>query len=153
MFQALSKTNAAALMSGVRNKLKQLEERKNDYLAIDGKHPLKKKTLEERSRSADLYVDEPEMGTANLTHKVATIYSIQGDVMVNEKTVKPKQKLKEGDLIETKSEAKVVWKWKIDGSEYGLGESKRIVVQDPTEYPGGVEDITPPPKSTNSVIG
>jgi hypothetical protein len=35
MFQALSKTNAAALVSGVGNKLKKLEERKNDYLAID----------------------------------------------------------------------------------------------------------------------
>tara|TARA_R100000008_G_scaffold59254_1_gene36965 strand:+ start:749 stop:2170 length:1422 start_codon:yes stop_codon:yes gene_type:complete len=153
MYQALSKTNAAALMSGVGNKLKQLKERKNDYLAIDGKHPLKKKTLEERSRSADLYVDEPELGTGNITHQVATIYSIQGDVMVNEKTVKPKQKLNEGDLIETESEAKVVWKWKLDGSEYGLGESKRIVIQDPTEFPGGVEDITPPPKSTNSILG
>jgi hypothetical protein len=94
------------------------------------------------------------LGTSNITHQVATIYSIQGDVLVNEKTVKPKQKLNEGDLIETKSDAKVVWKWKIDSSEYGLGESKRIVIQDPTEFPGGVEDITPPPpKSTNSILG
>ena len=85
------------------------------------------------------------MGTANLTHKVATIYSIQGDVMVNEKAAKPKQKLKEGDVIKTTWDppSTAVWKWSIDSSEYKVPFGKTIVIQDPTEFPGGIEDITP----------
>jgi hypothetical protein len=133
----------------IKRDLEKLLERQNDYLALEGNHPLKKKPREERSRSADLYVDEPENpGTSEKRRKVATIYSLKGDITVNGSHPKSKQKLKEGDVIQTKFNpaSTIVWKWSIDSSEYKLPMGKTITIQDPTEFPGGVEDITPPGK-------
>ena len=147
--------NAAGGEVYLDNQIKILKDRLNMFLAIEGNHLLTKKTLEQRSKANDLYIDEPtNPGTSEKRRKVATVYSLKGDVTINEKAAKPKQKLKEGDVIQTKLNplSTIVWKWSVNSGEYKLPMGKTITIQDPTEFPGGIEDITPPGEKVFRVV-